>query len=125
MKPDTKKKIEEAAIVGVECLDCFIRGATFGHSLATEEKDAEIERLKNMPGMFHATMCIEQQIKISSIESALKVAVEALSDTRQFLHWLGYDSLHIAHQYAKASQSKMVDVDKALQSIRTMRGESV
>ena len=71
----------------------YTKGAHFGHSLAMEE----IERLKQMPGMFHATMCIEQQEQLLTAQKeneVLRETVEFYSDTGNF-YWAQTDQDNI------------------------------
>ena len=50
----------------------------------------------------------------------VRIQNEALKDVKQFLTWLGYDSLHIGDQYKKAAQSKWHDTNSALQTINAL-----
>lgn len=139
-----KKRIEDFANENCVCEESFadiVTSATFGYSLAAKEKDAEIAKLKkyktecdykhNDYGALKELLDHAKDFDktIASLESALKVAEEALEDTSKAL-FEGDTALitflpdSAAHKQQTSVCHAHIILSKALQTIRLTREEN-
>jgi hypothetical protein len=88
--------------------------------LSTEGKDKEIAELKKCIEEHSAEWeCIlDENHRADQLAVKVILLVQALKVQRQFLTWLGYDSLqHQVTSAGESARSKIVDIDKALKAV--------